>query len=173
MCRFAVPHLGSATDWARTARPYRDKIMGALEERFLPGLSDHIVTERMIDPRHFRDELNSYQGSAFSVEPILTQSAYFRPTTVPTRSPISTLSAPAPIRGRRFARRALVRGHCRSPDRGGQRSRVLSEPSRRQRKPDEFRREPRRLPQFAHRRSRARPLKTSQPAASISLRIPA
>jgi phytoene desaturase len=50
-----------------------------LEARFLPGLSDHIVTERMIDPRHFRDELNSYQGSAFSVEPILTQSAYFRP----------------------------------------------------------------------------------------------
>jgi phytoene desaturase len=33
----------------------------------------------MIDPRHFRDELNSYQGSAFSVEPILTQSAWFRP----------------------------------------------------------------------------------------------
>jgi len=27
----------------------------------------------------FRDELNAYQGSAFSVEPILTQSAWFRP----------------------------------------------------------------------------------------------
>ena len=32
----------------------------------------------MIDPVHFRDDLNSYKGSAFSVEPILTQSAYFR-----------------------------------------------------------------------------------------------
>jgi phytoene desaturase len=74
-----VPHLGGDVDWVRAARPYRDKIMSALEKRFLPGLSDHIVTERMIDPRHFRDELNSYQGSAFSVEPILTQSAYFRP----------------------------------------------------------------------------------------------
>ena len=53
--------------------------MPFLEERFLPDLSRHIVTEHMIDPRHFRDDLNSYLGSAFSVEPILTQSAYFRP----------------------------------------------------------------------------------------------
>ncbi len=74
-----VPHLGGATNWAEQAKPYRDAIMGALEKRFLPDLSRHIVTERMIDPRHFRDTLNSYRGSAFSVEPILTQSAYFRP----------------------------------------------------------------------------------------------
>lgn len=74
-----VPHLGGDTDWARAAKPYRDRIMRALEERFLSGLSRHIVTERMIDPRHFRDVLNSYLGAAFSVEPILTQSAYFRP----------------------------------------------------------------------------------------------
>ena len=74
-----VPHLGGATDWATAAKPYRDKIMGFLEERYLPGLSKHLVTEHMIDPRHFRDTLNSYLGSAFSVEPILTQSAWFRP----------------------------------------------------------------------------------------------
>lgn len=74
-----VPHLGGQTDWAQAARPYRDRIMAFLEQRYLPGLSRHIVTEHMIDPRHFRDVLNSYAGSAFSVEPILTQSAYFRP----------------------------------------------------------------------------------------------
>jgi len=74
-----VPHLGGSADWAARARPYRDAIMGALERRFLPDLSRHIVTEHMIDPRHFRDTLNSYRGSAFSVEPILTQSAYLRP----------------------------------------------------------------------------------------------
>jgi len=74
-----VPHLGGSADWATRAKPYRDAIMGALEARFLPELSRHIVTEHMIDPRHFRDTLNSYRGSAFSVEPILTQSAYFRP----------------------------------------------------------------------------------------------
>jgi hypothetical protein len=53
--------------------------MTFLESHYLPNLSSHIVTEHMIDPRHFRDNLNSYLGSAFSVEPILTQSAYFRP----------------------------------------------------------------------------------------------
>lgn len=74
-----VPHLGGTTDWAQAARPYRDGIMSFLEEHYLPDLSRHIVSEHMIDPRHFRDDLNSYQGSAFSVEPLLTQSAYFRP----------------------------------------------------------------------------------------------
>ena len=74
-----VPHLGSKIDWAQAAKPYRDRIMGFLEEHYLPGLSKHLVTEHMIDPRHFRDTLNSYLGSAFSVEPILTQSAWFRP----------------------------------------------------------------------------------------------
>jgi phytoene desaturase len=74
-----VPHLGGDTDWRTAAKPYRDRIMSYLEERYLPGLSKHLVTERMIDPRHFRDTLDSHLGSAFSVEPILTQSAWFRP----------------------------------------------------------------------------------------------
>jgi phytoene desaturase len=74
-----VPHLGSRIDWREAAGPYRDRIIAYLEERYLPGLSRHIVTERRIDPLHFRDTLNSHLGSAFSVEPILTQSAWFRP----------------------------------------------------------------------------------------------
>jgi phytoene desaturase len=74
-----VPHLGGEVDWAKSAGPFRDRIMGFLEERYLPDLSRHLVAERMIDPRHFRDVLSSYRGSAFSIEPILTQSAYFRP----------------------------------------------------------------------------------------------
>ncbi len=53
--------------------------MSYLEERYLPDLSQHIVTERLIDPRYFSETLNSHVGSAFSVEPILTQSAWFRP----------------------------------------------------------------------------------------------
>ncbi|MBA2503062.1 MAG: phytoene desaturase [Pyrinomonadaceae bacterium] len=74
-----VPHLGGTTDWTEKAQPYRDAIMKYLEDRYLPDLSKHIVTEHRIDPLHFRDTLNSYLGSAFSVEPILTQSAWFRP----------------------------------------------------------------------------------------------
>ena len=60
-------------------KPYRDRIINYLEQRYLPDLSKHIVTELYIDPLHFRDTLNSYLGSAFSVEPTLTQSAWFRP----------------------------------------------------------------------------------------------
>ena len=74
-----VPHLASGDDWTKIGREYRDRIVRFLEERHLPDLSRHIVTERWIDPLHFRDTLNSYHGSAFSVAPILTQSAWFRP----------------------------------------------------------------------------------------------
>jgi len=74
-----VPHLDSGTDWTTQAKPYRDAIMNFLEENYLPGLQENLVTEHYIDPIHFRDTLNSYKGSAFSVEPVLTQSAWFRP----------------------------------------------------------------------------------------------
>lgn len=74
-----VPHLGADVDWAQTARPYRDAIMSFLEENYLPDLQANIVAEHYIDPLHFQNTLNSYLGSAFSVEPILTQSAWFRP----------------------------------------------------------------------------------------------
>ena len=74
-----VPHLGSGVDWTTMAKPYRDAIIHSLEERYLPGLSQHIVSEHSIDPLHFQNTLNSYLGSAFSVEPLLTQSAWFRP----------------------------------------------------------------------------------------------
>jgi phytoene desaturase len=74
-----VPNLDGDTDWRTAAKPYRDRIVEYLERRYLPDLSRHIVTEHQITPLHFRDTLNSHLGSAFSVEPILTQSAWFRP----------------------------------------------------------------------------------------------
>ena len=74
-----VPNLKSGIDWHRQARPYRDAIMRFLEERYLPDLEANLVVEHTIDPLHFQDTLNSFQGSAFGIEPILTQSAWFRP----------------------------------------------------------------------------------------------
>lgn len=74
-----VPHLGGPTDWSKAAGPYRDRIISYLEQHYLPDLSKHIVTEHVIDPTHFEGTLNSYLGSAFSVEPTLMQSAYLRP----------------------------------------------------------------------------------------------
>lgn len=77
-----VPHLGGDVDWDVVGDRYRNRIMAYLEERYLPGLSQHIVTERRIDPPYFQQTLNSYLGSAFGPEPVLTQSAYFRPHNV-------------------------------------------------------------------------------------------
>jgi phytoene desaturase len=74
-----VPHLEADIDWTVQAKPYRDAIMQFLEDNYLPNLQANIVAEHYIDPPHFQGTLNSYLGSAFSVEPILTQSAWFRP----------------------------------------------------------------------------------------------
>jgi phytoene desaturase len=73
-----VPHLQSGTDWEREQDRYRDKLFQYLEETCVPGLRDELVTSRVITPRHFRDELNSLNGAAFSIQPVLSQSAYFR-----------------------------------------------------------------------------------------------
>jgi len=74
-----VPHLDSGTDWTKAAKPYRDVIMQFLEDNYLPDLQENIIAEHYIDPLHFQNDLNSFKGSAFSVEPLLTQSAWFRP----------------------------------------------------------------------------------------------
>lgn len=74
-----VPHLGrAAIDWDQVAQQYGDAILESLEQH-LPGLRNSIVTRRHFTPNDFRDELNAHHGSAFSVAPKLTQSAYFRP----------------------------------------------------------------------------------------------
>ncbi|HYW31909.1 MAG TPA: phytoene desaturase [Gemmatimonas sp.] len=77
-----VPNLDGDVDWERVGQRYRDRIMQYLEDRYLPGLSKHIVSERRIDPRYFETTLNSYLGSAFGPEPTLMQSAYMRPHNV-------------------------------------------------------------------------------------------
>jgi phytoene desaturase len=74
-----VPHLGHADiDWAVEGPRYRDRILQYLEERHIPGLRADLVTSRIFTPHDFRDELNAHLGSAFSLEPVLTQSAWFR-----------------------------------------------------------------------------------------------
>ncbi|TWD38330.1 phytoene desaturase [Pantoea sp. SJZ147] len=75
-----VPHLGTANlDWTVEGPRLRDRIFEYLEQHYMPGLRSQLVTQRMFTPFDFRDQLNAYQGSAFSVEPVLTQSAWFRP----------------------------------------------------------------------------------------------
>ncbi|KAA0971961.1 phytoene desaturase [Aureimonas fodinaquatilis] len=75
-----VPHLGNVDiDWDVEGPLYRDRILKYLNDRYIPGLLDDLVTVRHFTPFNFRDELNAHLGSAFSIEPILTQSAWFRP----------------------------------------------------------------------------------------------
>jgi len=75
-----VPHLGNADiDWEEEGPRYRDRIFDYLEQRYMPGLRNQLVTSRFFTPFDFRDQLNAHVGSAFSLEPILTQSAWFRP----------------------------------------------------------------------------------------------
>ncbi len=74
-----VPHLDSGTEWATKSEQYRKQIEKYLERTVLPRLSEHITVSRTLTPQQFLDDYLSLKGSAFSFEPILTQSAYFRP----------------------------------------------------------------------------------------------
>jgi phytoene desaturase len=74
-----VPHLDSGTDWPTFAETYRAAIAESLEASVLPGLRDAIVTSKVSTPQDFHDNLWSYKGAGFGLEPLLLQSAWFRP----------------------------------------------------------------------------------------------
>jgi phytoene desaturase len=74
-----VPHLDSGTDWAATAAAYRQAIQRRLESTLMPGLSNHVVVSKVMTPQDFQDRLWSHKGAAFGLEPLLLQSAWFRP----------------------------------------------------------------------------------------------
>ena len=77
-----VPHLVSGTDWAIEGERYRQAIAATLEATVLPGLAASVVTSRTMNPQDFHDSLLSFRGAAFGMEPLLTQSAWFRPHNV-------------------------------------------------------------------------------------------
>ena len=74
-----VPNLDANVDWSEQAEPYRKAIEKRLEETILPGLSDCIVSSRLMTPLDFESRLLAVKGAAFGLEPVLTQSAWFRP----------------------------------------------------------------------------------------------
>lgn len=74
-----VPHLQSGTDWAQQSEPYRQAVCRRLEETLLPGLSQHVISSHVMTPQNFQDDLLSFKGAAFGLEPLLLQSAWFRP----------------------------------------------------------------------------------------------
>ena len=74
-----VPNLLGDTDWRTQAEPYRQRIAKHLSDTLLPDLDKHVVTSKLITPLDFRDRLLAWQGCAFGLEPVLLQSAWFRP----------------------------------------------------------------------------------------------
>ena len=74
-----VPHMGAGIDWTSKAETYRQAIAKSLAETVLPDLESHVSTSRMLTPLDFRDRLSSINGAAFGLQPILTQTAWFRP----------------------------------------------------------------------------------------------
>ena len=73
-----VPHLGGDVDWNAVKDIYADAILASLE-KLCPDLRRHIVSKLVWTPLDFESQLDAHLGSAFQFEPILTQSAWFRP----------------------------------------------------------------------------------------------
>ena len=74
-----VPHMGKfPVDWDEVGPILEKRILDEVGRRLIPDIHERIVTKFSYAPSDFASDLNAHLGSAFSLEPILTQSAYFR-----------------------------------------------------------------------------------------------
>ena len=74
-----VPHLGKfPADWSEVAPVLEARILAEVKKRLIPDLDSRIVTKFSYAPPDFARDLSAHLGSAFSLEPLLTQSAWFR-----------------------------------------------------------------------------------------------
>jgi phytoene desaturase len=75
-----VPHLGKApVDWDKEGERYAEVILDTLAERLIPDIRARIRTRFHYTPADFQTDLFAHLGSAFSLEPVLWQSAWLRP----------------------------------------------------------------------------------------------
>jgi phytoene desaturase len=74
-----VPHLESGVDWNAHAEPYRKAIAKYLHESIMPGFEAEVTESFVTTPLDFQSRLLSFRGAAFGPEPLLLQSAWFRP----------------------------------------------------------------------------------------------
>ena len=73
-----VPNLQGDVDWEKEAPILRDRIVSSLEETILPDLTSVIDEVFWMTPEDFARDYRSMHGAGFSIEPRLTQSAWFR-----------------------------------------------------------------------------------------------
>lgn len=75
-----VPHNASGLDWAQEGPKLVDRVVAFLEERgYIPNLKDRLTHLEYVTPDYFEGNLDAYLGNAFGPEPVLVQSAFFRP----------------------------------------------------------------------------------------------
>lgn len=74
-----VAHQGKlAVDWDQVGPQLEKRILDEVGRRLIPDIHSRIVTKFHYAPKDFSADLNAHLGSAFSLEPVLTQSAWFR-----------------------------------------------------------------------------------------------
>ena len=74
-----VAHQGKLpVDWEEIGPLLEKRILDEVGRRLIPDIHDRIVTKFHYAPRDFSLDLNAHLGSAFSLEPTLMQSAWFR-----------------------------------------------------------------------------------------------
>ena len=75
-----APNLAANINWKEMKKRYADKILAFLEHDFgLKDLRKNIEVLELFTPDDFASQRNNYLGSAWGVEPRLTQTATFRP----------------------------------------------------------------------------------------------
>jgi phytoene desaturase len=75
-----VPNNQSDLDWSKIGEGFKDTVLTFLEERgYIPNLKERLVYQSFVTPDYFEQTLGSYLGNGFGVEPVLTQTAFFRP----------------------------------------------------------------------------------------------
>ncbi|WOE74886.1 phytoene desaturase [Alterisphingorhabdus coralli] len=74
-----VAHQGKLPiDWEKEGPKLADRILDEIGRRLIPDIHERVVTKFHYTPADFGRDLNAHLGSAFSLEPVLTQSAFFR-----------------------------------------------------------------------------------------------
>jgi phytoene desaturase len=75
-----MPNNKSGIDWSEVGDRLADLVYTYLEERgYLPNLRERLVCQSYITPDYFENTLDAHVGNAFGIEPLLVQSAFFRP----------------------------------------------------------------------------------------------
>jgi phytoene desaturase len=74
-----VPNLSAHIDWTTQGEAYRARIERFLQATLLPNLRQNVVTSRVMTPLDFQQQLLAWEGAGFGMQPLLRQSAWFRP----------------------------------------------------------------------------------------------